>query len=116
SDRSPSARACIRHRIRLTSQVRLLALVLSPKSSAKRCRSWPTLRRWSVATSLTMFISTGFSFGLLGKSTRVNSEPQIAEKLKAIRDKKERFFELGKVAGGGGILATVPSVKAATGG
>jgi hypothetical protein len=63
-----------------------------------------------------MLSSTGFSFGLLGKSTRVNSEPQIAEKLKAIRDKKERFFESGKVAGYGGILATVPSVKEATGG
>ncbi|HTU16950.1 MAG TPA: hypothetical protein VMG10_02710, partial [Gemmataceae bacterium] len=41
-----------------------------------------------------------FSFGWLRKrSTRVDSEPQIAEKLKAIRDKKERFFESGKVAG-----------------
>jgi hypothetical protein len=63
-----------------------------------------------------MLSSTGFSFGLSGKSTRVNSEPQIAEKLKAIRDKKERFFVPGKVAGYGGILATVPSVKEATGG
>jgi hypothetical protein len=52
-----------------------------------------------------------FSFGLLGKSTRVNSEPQITEKLKAIRDKKERFSKSGKVAGYGGILATVPSVN-----
>jgi hypothetical protein len=26
------------------------------------------------------------------RSTRVNSEPQITEKLKAIRDKEERFF------------------------
>jgi hypothetical protein len=34
-----------------------------------------------------------FSFGWLGKrSTRVDSEPQIAEKLKAIRDKKESFL------------------------
>jgi len=63
-----------------------------------------------------MFSSTGFSFGLSGKSTRVDSEPQIAEKLKAIRDKKERFFELGKVVGGCGILASVPSVKEVTGG
>jgi hypothetical protein len=46
-----------------------------------------------------MLSSTGFSFGLSGKSTGVNSEPQLAEKLKAIRDKKERFFESGKVAG-----------------
>jgi hypothetical protein len=46
----------------------------------------------------------------------VDSEPQIVEKLKAIRDKKERFFESRKVAGGGGILARVPRVKEATGG
>jgi hypothetical protein len=39
-----------------------------------------------------MFSSTGFSFGLLGTSTRVNSEPHFAEKFKAIRDKKERFL------------------------
>jgi hypothetical protein len=26
----------------------------------------------------------------------VDSEPQVAEKCKAIRDKKERFFESGK--------------------
>jgi hypothetical protein len=47
-----------------------------------------------------MFNSTGCSFVGIGKrSTTVDSEPQIAEKLKAIRDKKERFFESGKVAG-----------------
>src|SRR5262249_4405965 len=44
--------------MRLTSQVRLLAGVASPKTSAKRWRSWPMLRRCSVATSLTMFTST----------------------------------------------------------
>src|SRR6476660_8572269 len=83
--------------MRLISQVRLLALVASPKSSAKRCRNWPTLIRCKAATSLTMFSSTGFSFRWWGKrSTRVDSEPQIAEKLKAIRDKKERFFESRK--------------------
>src|SRR5215831_16671321 len=99
SERSPSARACIRQTMRLTSQVRLLALVVSPKSSAKRWRSWPTLSRWSVATSLTMLSSTGFSLLWLGKrSTRVDSEPQVAEKCKAIRDKKERF--LSRESGG----------------
>jgi hypothetical protein len=47
-----------------------------------------------------MFMSTGFSFGWLRKrSTRVDSEPHFVEKLKAIRDKKERFFESGKEAG-----------------
>jgi hypothetical protein len=46
----------------------------------------------------------------------VDSEPQVTEKCKAIRDKKERFFESTKVAGGGGILATVPRVNEATGG
>src|SRR5262249_20008 len=80
--------------MRLTSQVRLLAWVASPKSSAKRWRSWPTLRRWSAATSLTMLSSTGFSFlGLSRRSTRVDSEPRFAEKRKAIRDKRERFVE-----------------------
>src|SRR5262245_54899565 len=111
SERSPSARACIRQAMRLTSQVRLLALVVSPKSSAKRCRSWPTLRRWSVATSLTMFGSTGFSLGLSGKSTRVNSEPQLAEKLKAIRDKKERFFSGEKWREEAGFLRRCPACK-----
>jgi hypothetical protein len=44
-----------------------------------------------------MFISTGFSFGSLRtRSTLVDSEPQIAEKLKAIRDKKERFLSREK--------------------
>jgi hypothetical protein len=50
------------------------------------------------------------------RSTRVDSEPQIGEKLKAIRDKKERFFESEKVAGSVRILAWVPRVKASTGG
>jgi hypothetical protein len=45
------------------------------------------------ATSLTMLSSTGFSFvGMRKRSTGVDSEPQLAEKCKAIRDKKERFF------------------------
>src|SRR6516165_3230656 len=94
SDRSPSANACMRQARRLMSQVRLLAWVVSPKSSAKRCRSWPTLRRSSDATSWTMFSCTGFSFlGLSRWSTRVDSEPRFGEKRKAIRDKKERLFE-----------------------
>jgi hypothetical protein len=64
-----------------------------------------------------MFTSTGFSFVGIGKrSTRVDSEPQIAQKLKAIREKKERFFESRKVAGCARILARVLRVKAATGG
>src|SRR5215471_14909441 len=96
SESSPSASACRRQRMRLTSQVRLLALVVSPKSSAKRCLSWPTLSRWSVATSLTMFSSTGFSFFLLRTSTRVDSEPHFAAKCKAIRDKTERFLSREK--------------------
>src|SRR6516165_851332 len=96
-ERSPSASACIRQAMRLTSQARLLAWVASPKSSAKRCRSWPTLSRSSVATSLTMLSSTGFSFlGVWKRSTRVDSEPRFAEKRKAIRDKTERFFERKK--------------------
>jgi len=34
-----------------------------------------------------------FSFvGVWERSTRVDSEPRLAEKRKAIRDKKERFF------------------------
>ena len=71
--------------------------VASPKTSAKRCRSWPTVRRCSAATSLAMFTSTGFSFVGMGKrSTRVDSEPHFVEKLKAIRDKKERFFSREK--------------------
>jgi hypothetical protein len=53
---------------------------------------------------------------LFGKSTPVNSEPQFAEKFKAIRDKRESFLESRKVAGCGGILATAPSVNEATGG
>src|SRR5690242_12209774 len=97
SERSPSAKACMRQVMRLVSQVRLLALVVSPNSSAKRCRSWPTLSRCKAATSLTMLSSTGFSFLGMGKrSTRVDSEPQFAEKCKAIRDKKERFFHSEK--------------------
>jgi hypothetical protein len=91
--------------------------VASPKTSAKRCRSWPTVRRGKAATSLTMLSCTGFSLvGLCQRSTRVDSEPHLAEKLKAIRDKKERFFELVTVTGRGGILATVPIVKEVTGG
>jgi hypothetical protein len=47
-----------------------------------------------------MFNSTGFSFvGMGQRSTPVDSEPHVAEKYKAIRDKKERFFESRKVAG-----------------
>jgi hypothetical protein len=46
----------------------------------------------------------------------VDSEPHFAGKLKAIRDKKERFFETRKVACRGRILAMEPSVKPATGG
>jgi hypothetical protein len=60
-----------------------------------------------------MFTSTGFSFVAIGKrSTRVDSEPHLEEKLKAIRDKKERFFGTGK----GRILALAPDSKRATGG
>jgi hypothetical protein len=45
----------------------------------------------------------------------VDSEPQIAQKLKAIRDKKERFFfESRKMAGGGGLFVRMPGGKAAT--
>src|SRR6516225_1532019 len=111
SDRSPSAKACIRQAMRLTSQVRLLAWVASPNSSAKRCRSWPTLRRSSAATSLTLLSSTGFSFvGFRRRSTRVDSEPRFAEKRKAIRDKKERFFERK-----GGQEMAVPVVESAAG-
>jgi hypothetical protein len=85
--------ACIRQRIRLVSQVQLLALVFSPKSSAKRSCSWATLSRRSAATSLTMLMSTGCS--LLWKrkrSTPVDSEPHSWEECKAIRDKRERFI------------------------
>jgi hypothetical protein len=46
----------------------------------------------------------------------VDSEPQFARKCKAIREKKERFIQSRKVAGSGGIVATVPRVKEATGG
>jgi hypothetical protein len=46
----------------------------------------------------------------------VDSEPHFAEKLKAIRDKKERFFESRNVAGGGGIFVGMPRGKPATGG
>src|SRR6516162_515106 len=110
SDRSPSARAWRRQAIRLTSQVRLQAWVVSPNSSAKRCRSWPTLRRSSAATSLTRFSSTGFSFlGLSERSTRVDSEPRFAEKRKAIRDKTERFFERKE---GQEVVAPVPESAA----
>jgi hypothetical protein len=42
----------------------------------------------------------------------MDSEPQVAEKLKAIRDKKERFFEPGK----GRFLTWVPNSIPATGG
>jgi len=64
-----------------------------------------------------MFISTGFSFvGVWKRSTRVDSEPQIAAKLKAIRDKKERFFDSRKVEESARILARMSSVKLATGG
>ena len=52
SDRSPSASACSRQAMRLISQVRLLACVASPKSSAKRPGSWATLRPGHSATSL----------------------------------------------------------------
>ena len=50
------------------------------------------------------------------RSTCVDSEPQIAQMLKAIREKKERFFESRKVTGCARILARVLRVKAATGG
>jgi hypothetical protein len=41
-----------------------------------------------------MFSSTGFSFLRLSeRSTRVDSEPRFTGERKAIRDKKERFFE-----------------------
>src|SRR5262249_40845490 len=92
SDRSPSARAWHRQTMRLMRQGRLVGLGVSPHSSAESWLSWPTLSRSSVATSLTIFSSTGFSFLWLVKSTRVDSEPQFAEKCKAIRDKKERFL------------------------
>jgi hypothetical protein len=50
------------------------------------------------------------------RSTGVDSEPQVAAKCKAIRDKKERFIMSRKVAVSGRILATTPSVEEATGG
>jgi hypothetical protein len=72
--------------------------VVSPKRSAKRCRGWPTLSCCNVATSLTMFTSTDFSFVWMAKrSTGVNSEPQFVAKCKAIRDKKERFLDSRKL-------------------
>jgi hypothetical protein len=47
-----------------------------------------------------MFSSTGFSFvGVSKRSTRVDSEPRFARELKAIRDKRERFF-FGRWLGG----------------
>src|SRR6185437_2298549 len=100
SDKSPSTSAWRRQAMRLMSQVRLLAAVASPKTSAKRCRSWPTVRRCSAAISLTMFSSTGFSFlGVCKRSTRVDSEPRFHKELKAIRDKRERFILVGGSAG-----------------
>ena len=89
----------------LRSQVRLLAWVVSSKSWAKRCLSWPTLSRCKAATSLTMFNSTGFSFfGRANRSTRVDSEPQFVAKCKAIRDKKERFLSREKCRDEAGFL------------
>src|SRR5262249_32376197 len=117
SERAPSASACIRQTMRLTSQGRLLALVVSPNSSAKRCLSWPTLSRCKAATSLTMLRSTGWCFLGMGKgSTRVDSEPHFAEKCKAIREKKERFWSREKGRDGLGFLRQLPSVTEATGG
>ncbi len=46
----------------------------------------------------------------------MDSEPQIAEKLKAVRDKKERFLSWEKWREEVSFFATVPSVKEATGG
>jgi hypothetical protein len=58
-----------------------------------------------------MFSSTGFSFlGVWERSTRVDSEPRWAEELKAIRDKKERFFERK-----GWLELVVPVVESASG-
>jgi hypothetical protein len=52
-----------------------------------------------------MFDSTGFSFRWLGqRSTRVDSEPQVAEKFKAIREKKERLLSREKWRDKGGLL------------
>src|SRR5262249_44716376 len=98
--------------MRLMSQVRLLAWVISPNSSAKRCRSWPTLRRSSTATSCRMFSCIGFSFlGLSRRSARVDSEPRFAAKRKVIRDKEERFFERKK--GQEIVVAVVESASGA---
>jgi hypothetical protein len=46
----------------------------------------------------------------------VDSEPHLSEKLKVIRDKKERFFETKKMMERGGIAAWESRVKPATGG
>jgi hypothetical protein len=46
----------------------------------------------------------------------VDGEPHFNEKFKAIRDKKERFFESRKVTCRGRIFAMRLSVKETTGG
>jgi hypothetical protein len=57
-----------------------------------------------------MFRSTGFSLlGVWKRSTRVDSVPRLAEELKVIRDKKERFF-WGRV----GVEVVVLSTESAS--
>src|SRR5262249_10509971 len=86
SDRSPSARACIRQAMRLTSQARLATQVDSPNSVAYWRLNSGTLSRPKPARSLAMFrsITSPFS-GATGNVLHQYSEPQEGANLKAIK-------------------------------
>jgi hypothetical protein len=51
-----------------------------------------------------------------GKHSETMGKGQVKINFLATESKKERFIQPRKVAGCGGILATVPSVKPETGG
>jgi hypothetical protein len=60
SVRSPSANACIRQMMRLTSHALCLVLVASPNTSAYLARKSGTGKRLSVASSFPTFSSIAF--------------------------------------------------------
>ena len=109
SDRSPSARACRRQAMRLTSQALLLGVGRSPKSFGVACPQFPGVRRCRAATSLGDVQCTGCSFLWDSeRSTRVDTEHRFGGGSRQFGGDFGGIFGVGEVAelsaesGGGG--------------